>query len=125
MIPTSKKPRKQRKWKENAPLHRRQKMVNSSLTKELRKKYGRRNIQVRKGDKVRVMRGEFKGDTGEVIRVSLKDYKVYVEGVTIKKADGTDIERSLDPSNLMIMELFTEDKERRDLLARNVEEKNA
>jgi len=123
--PTSKKPGKQRKWRFNAPLHRRRKMVTSPLSKELRQKYKRRTLPVRKGDKVRLMRGDFKGNTGEVTRVSLKAYKIYMDGITIKKADGTDVERAIDPSNVMITDLFMDDKERRDVLERNIEKQNA
>jgi len=118
--PSSKKPGKQRKWKAVAPLHRRQKMLSSPLSKELGQKYKRRTLNVRKGDKVRVMRGDFKGNVGEITRVSLKDYKIYVDGITIKKADGTDVEKSIDPSNVMITDLFIDDKERMDLLERNI-----
>jgi len=118
--PKSKKPRKQRKWLVEAPLHRRQKMIGSTLSRELRKKYNRRSLPVRKGDTVKIMRGEFKGVSGEVTRVSLKSYKIYVDGVTIKKADGTDVEKALDPSNVMITDLFMEDKERREVLERKI-----
>ncbi|HIE34024.1 MAG TPA: 50S ribosomal protein L24 [Candidatus Altiarchaeales archaeon] len=118
--PSSKKPRKQRKWRLNAPMHRRRKMICSPLTKELREKYNRRNIPVRKGDRVKILRGEFRGTTGEVTRVSLRDYKIYIDGITAKKADGTGIERSVDPSNVMITEIFMEDKGRRAMLERNV-----
>jgi len=103
-----------------APLHRRQKMIGSTLSRELRKKYNRRSLPVRKGDTVKIMRGEFKGVSGEVTRVSLKSYKIYVDGVTIKKADGTDVEKALDPSNVMITDLFMEDKERREVLERKI-----
>ena len=118
--PSSKKPGKQRKWRFIAPLHRRQKMVSSPLSKELGQKYKRRTLNVRKGDKVRVMRGDFKDNVGEITRVSLKDYKIYVDGITIKKADGTDVEKAIDPSNVMITDLFMDDKERMDLLERNI-----
>jgi len=121
--PKSKKPRKQRKWLVEAPLHRRQKMIGSTLSRELRKKYNRRSLPVRKGDTVKIIRGEFKGVSGEVTRVSLKSYKIYVDGVTIKKADGTDVEKALDPSNVMITDLFMEDKERREVLERKIKRK--
>lgn len=119
--PSSRNPGKQRKWKAIAPLHRRQKMLSSPLSKELRQKYKRRRLNVRKGDKVRVMVGDFKGNVGEIIRVNLKNYKLYIDGITIKKADGTDVERAMDPSNVMIIDLFMDDKERTDVLERNME----
>ena len=116
--PTSSKPRKQRKWLSCAPLGKKQKMIGATLSKDLRAKYKRRNFPVRKGDKVKVMRGDFKGATGEIMEVDLKTQKVLVDGITVKRASGTDVERPMDPSNLMLTELNLEDKERRDILER-------
>ncbi|MBN2014558.1 MAG: 50S ribosomal protein L24 [Candidatus Altiarchaeota archaeon] len=117
---TSKKPGKQRKYRLQAPLHRRREMVSSTLSEELKKKYKRRSMSVRKGDKVRVMRGEFRGTQGDVMRVNTKEYKIYVGGITIKKSDGTEIERAIDPSNVMLVDLFLEDKKRREILERKM-----
>lgn len=116
----SKKPRKQRKYRFDAPLHHRRKMVSSILSKELRSKYKRRNMPVRKGDRVRVMVGEFQGNLGEVIRVDTEKYKIYVDGIIIKKSDGTEVEKAIDPSNVMLVDLFLEDKERREILERKI-----
>ncbi|RLI95097.1 MAG: 50S ribosomal protein L24 [Candidatus Altiarchaeales archaeon] len=118
--PKSKKPGKQRRYQINAPLHRRRKMLSATLDKKLREKYNRRNIPIRRGDKVRIMRGEFKGVMGEVVRVLPSKYKIYIDGVTIKKADGTAVERPIDPSNVMITEIYMEDKERREMLERKL-----
>lgn len=100
------------------PLHTRRKMICSTLSDELRKRYKRRSLPVRRGDKVKVMRGEFKNTMGEVSRVDTKKYKIYVSGVTIKKVNGTEVERPIDPSNVMITELFLDDKERLEVLKR-------
>ncbi|MFC2153954.1 50S ribosomal protein L24 [Candidatus Altiarchaeota archaeon] len=116
----SKQPRKQRKWRYKAPLHVRGSIISATLDPELRKKYKRRSMNIRKGDIVKVLRGTPKKMSGEVTRVSRKKYKVYVDGINIKKADGTEVQRALDPSNLMITELYIEDKERRDVLERNI-----
>ncbi|MCD6381372.1 MAG: 50S ribosomal protein L24, partial [Candidatus Aenigmarchaeota archaeon] len=58
---SSKEPRKQRKYRYNAPLHIRQKLVSAHLTKELRNELGIRSLPVRKNDRVKIMRGKFKG----------------------------------------------------------------
>jgi large subunit ribosomal protein L24 len=118
----SSKPGKQRKWLYDAPLSSRRKIMSSPLSKELKKKYNRNSLPIRKGDSVKVMRGSFKGASGSITRVDLKKYKVYVEGVTIKKADGTDVEKPVHPSNIMLTELNLEDKKRREVLGRNVKE---
>jgi len=111
-------PRKQRKRRYEAPLHRRQKMVAAPLSKELRKKFNRRSLPLRKGDKVEVMRGEFKGIKSTVREVDLKKLKVILEDVKRKKTDGTEVRVPLDPSNLMIIEPDMSDKKRQKLVKR-------
>jgi len=107
---SSKKARKQRKYLANAPLHIKRKFLSINISKELRKKYGRRNIPVRKGDKIRVMRGKFKGKDGKVMEIITRISKVIVEGIQIKKQDGSKVNVKLQPSNLQIIELNLEDR---------------
>jgi len=114
----SSQPRKQRKFRKNAPLHKRQKIIAAPLSRELREKYGTRSIPVRKKDIVKVTRGNFKGVTGEVLRVDLDKYKIYVDGVKISKSDSTNVERAIDPSNVIVTDIFLEDKKRRKILER-------
>ena len=68
----SKKARKQRKAFYNAPLHIRRKNVSSHLSKELSKEYGLRSLQVRKGDTIRIMRGDedILGMEGRLLRLT-------------------------------------------------------
>jgi large subunit ribosomal protein L24 len=109
---SSKQPRKQKKYSANAPLHLKRKFTSVNLSKELRKKYGKRNLPVRKGDKVKVMVGKFKKNEGKVTKVMLKTSKVIVDGVQMKKKDGSKIDIKMEPSNLQIIELNLEDKKR-------------
>jgi large subunit ribosomal protein L24 len=108
----SSKQRKQRKYLAKAPLHIKRKQLSVNLLKELREKYGKRNIVVRKDDKVKVMRGKFKGKTGKVLEVITKRLKIYVEGMQAKKQDGSKVNVPLRPSNLQIIELNLSDKKR-------------
>ena len=101
----SKQPRKQRKYLANAPLHLRKKFVNVNLSKELRKKQNKRNIQIKKGDKVKIMRGGFSGEVGKVLEVNIKKSLIIVEGIQAKKQDGSKVNLKLQPSNLQIIEL--------------------
>ncbi len=117
-VKISSKPRKQRKRHFNAPLHIRQKKMSAMLSPELRKKYGKRNIPVRKGDKVKVMRGDFAGIEGEVVRVNLKKYKVYVDKVKRRKTNGEEVLVGIHPSNLMIIDLNLEDARRKEKLVK-------
>ena len=108
----SKQPRKQRKYLANAPLHLKKKLLSVNLSKELRKKHGKRNIPLRKGDTVKIMRGKFKKKQGKVIEVHIKRNKVAVEGILAKKQDGSKVNVLLRPSILQITEMHMDDKKR-------------
>ncbi|MEO2154950.1 MAG: 50S ribosomal protein L24 [Nanoarchaeota archaeon] len=110
--------KKQRKYIYNAPLHVRRKLMSAHLSKELREKYKRRSFPVRKGDKVKIMRGNFKGLEGKIVKVDYKNYRVYVEGATMKRNDGKTAFYPIHPSNLMIIELDLSDKAREEALKR-------
>lgn len=117
---SSKKPKKQRKYRYNAPLHVKRKFLSAHLSEELRKKYNRRSFPVRKGDEVEIMRGEFKKKKGKINRVDLQETKVYIDGITRKKVDGSDISVPIHPSNLRITELYLKDDKRLKALKRTV-----
>jgi len=129
--PRSKKPRKQRKFKYNAPNHLRRKMISARVDDHLRYPDGDyskiplypRSMPVRKGDKVRVLRGQFRGREGKVTRVSLKKLKIEVEGCVYPKADGTNVPRPIDPSNVMIIQLDMSDRMRQKMVERAYETK--
>ncbi|MEM2925259.1 MAG: 50S ribosomal protein L24 [Methanocellales archaeon] len=114
----SSQPRKQRRARYKAPLHKRKKYLRATLSPSLREKYGKRSAQLRVGDTVKVMRGDRKGHEGKVTAIDLKTEKVIVEGVTIARADGTEKPRPLHPSNLMITKLELKDKTREEILKR-------
>jgi large subunit ribosomal protein L24 len=117
---SSKQPRKQRKYLANAPLHIRKKFVSINLSKELRKKHSKRNMSVRKGDVVQIMRGKFKGKKGKVTEVKLKISKILIEGIQVKKQDGSKVGVRMQPSNLQIIELDLEDRKRNKILERKI-----
>jgi large subunit ribosomal protein L24 len=116
----SKQPRKQRKYRANAPLHRRAKMLSSNLNKELRKKYNRRSFTLRKGDSVLVMNGEFKTKKGKISSVNLSKLKVAIDGLQKTKKDGTKVNILFDPSNLQIQELNLDDKMRMKSISKDI-----
>lgn len=105
-------PRKQRKYIANAPLHLKGKLLSSTLSKDLRKKHGMRSIRVRVGDKVKVLRGSFKGSEQKVDRIDVKKENIYLEKIEISKTDGSKTTRPFNASNLMITELNKDDKKR-------------
>ena len=114
----SKQARKQRKYRHNAPLHVKQKFVHSHLSKELRKKYKTRNLGLKKGDKAKILRGQFKKHTGNIERIDLKKIKVYVSGIEITKKEGSKTTYPINPSNLIVTELNLGDKIRQKIIER-------
>jgi len=115
---SSKKPRKQRKYRANAPLHTKHKFLSSQLSKELRKKYGKRSFPVRKGDEVLVMRGSFKKKRATVSIIDLTRTRVALENIQRTKKDGTKVNVWFDPSSVQIQTLALDDKKRIAVLSR-------
>jgi len=118
---SSVRPGKQRKYRYNAPLHIKHKFCSSHLSKELRQKHGKRSIEARKGDKVKVMTGQFSKREGKIERVDIKKTKIYITGIETTKKDGSKALYPLHPSNMMITELNLEDKKRKASLERKAE----
>jgi len=118
-------PRKQRLARYTAPYHRRHREMSAPVDKGLREKQLARgfmyprSMPVRKGDRVLVVRGEGKSKSAtKVAKVDRKARKVYVEGFTYFKSDGTELQRPIDPSNLVIINPDWSDIYRRKLLTR-------
>ena len=110
--------RKQRKYRFNAPLHLRHKFLSAHLSKELRKKYGKRSLPLRTGDEVLVMRGSFKKKKAKVVSVDVSNSRVTLEGLQRSKRDGSKISVYFDPRSLKIETIGSEDKERMAAIAR-------
>ncbi len=107
------KPDTERKKYVSAKIHQKKKNVHVHLSRDLRKamKQKRRAIGVRKGDKVRIMRGQHAGKEAKVARVSVCGRTVFLEGVTRKTARGKEVPVPFQPSNLLLVAL-AESKER-------------
>ena len=110
---SSKQPRKQRKYRYNAPLHIRGKFINAHLSPELRKKYNFRSLRLKTGDKVKIMRGQHKGKEEKVIEIDLKKSKVYLDKIIVTRIDGNTAKIPFNTSNLMITDLDLSDKKRK------------
>lgn len=108
----SRQPRKQRKYRANAPMHVLHKLVTANLSPPLRERYKRRSLPVRKGDEVRVMSGSFRGIKGVVERVELKTQGVYIDSVKVKKTDESEVQRPIQASNIQIISPTLDDKMR-------------
>ncbi len=99
-----------------AAHHTRSKQLGATLSKELRKKYGRRNARVIEGDTIRVLRGEFKGIDGKVTKTSTEKNSVAIEGIKREKLKGGNVDIYIHTSNVMITGLNLDDKWRRNKL---------
>ncbi|WP_255148845.1 50S ribosomal protein L24 [Halorarius halobius] len=108
----TKQPDKQRTRQRRAPLHEKQRQVRAHLSEDLREEYGTRSVRVNEGDTVEVQRGDYAGEDGDVIAVDLKDAVVHVEDVTQETADGEEVPRPLDASNLVVTDLDLSDEKR-------------
>jgi large subunit ribosomal protein L24 len=91
------------------------------LSPELAASKGIKTLPVKKGDTVRVMRGDHIGFEGKVNQVDLKRYRIFLEGLTREKVDGTNIFVSVHPSKVMIKNLKLDDKWRKAIVERKKE----
>jgi len=99
-----------------ASYNTRSKQLGSTLSKELRKKYGKRSMRVIKGDTVKIMRGEYKDVDGKVSKVSPIKNSVAIEGIKKEKSRGEKFDIYIQTSNLMITTLNTDDHWRKSKL---------
>jgi large subunit ribosomal protein L24 len=113
-----KKPGKQRKMLYNAPQHLRQKFMTAPLSSELIASKGAKSLPVRKGDTIQIVRGDNKGFEGKISRVDLKRYRIFIEGLTREKVDGTNIFISVHPSKVLIKKLNLDDRWRKAIVER-------
>jgi len=112
------KPSKQRKMLFKAPDHIRHRLFAAHLSPELRATHIVKSLPVRSGDTVRVMRGDRKGFEGKITRINLKKYRIYVEGLTREKVDGTTVFVPVHPSKVTVTRLNLDDKWRKKILER-------
>ena len=108
-----------------APYHRRHREMSSPIDKGLRERQLSRGFMyprampVKKGDRVMIVRGEGKSKSATAVSlVDRKARKVYVEGFTYFKSDGTELQRPIDASNLVIINPDWSDIRRRKILNR-------
>ena len=106
----SKRPSKQRKEFYEAGGQRIRKLMSAPLSTELRGTQGRRSYQVRRGDTVKIVRGDFAGVEGKVTEVDRTSRRLFVEGVTREKTSGTSSNVSVHCSKVVITKLNLDDK---------------
>ena len=102
------KARKQRKAQFGAPWHRRHRLMSAHLSEEYltdKKRDLPRAVPVRKGDVVKIMRGDDAGREGKVASLDYRALRITIEGITHAKSDGTQVAKSIHPSNVLITKL--------------------
>ena len=112
------KPGKNRKRRFNAPHHVRRKFLSAPLSPSLKTQYGTRSMPVIRDDTVTITKGDRRLTEGKVLRVDMKRIKIYVEGVTRTRMDGSTAQIPIRPENVMITRLNLDDAKRREILDR-------
>ena len=112
------KPGKNRKIRYNAPHHVRRKFLSAPLSPSLKTQYGTRSMPVRRDDTVAITKGDRELTEGKVIKVDMKRGKLYLEGVTRTRMDGSTVQIPIRPENVMITRLILDDPKRQEILNR-------
>ena len=107
---SSKQPRKQRKYRINSPLHIKNKFLSAHLSKDLRNKNNMRSIRAKIGDKVKVLRGQFKNSSGTIEKVDVKKSRIYISKIELNKKDGSKRQIPINVSNVLITDLKKRDE---------------
>jgi large subunit ribosomal protein L24 len=112
---------------DNIPKHSKERTLRSSLSGELKEKYGRRNVRVVAGDTIKVMRGEYSGIEGKVEKVNTKRGSLAIEGIQREKIRGGNVKVQINTSNVIITNLHLDDEYRQTSLRRiqELDQKNS
>ena len=133
-------PRRQRKALYTASNSKRRKQMSAQIDPKLRERMALkgkaypRSLAVRKGDRVRVVRGAPgrpnrpksgkevrdppRGRTHKITGVNTRNRKIFVETKTYRKADQSELPRPIDPSNVVIVNPDWSDPRRRRIISR-------
>jgi large subunit ribosomal protein L24 len=87
MRPSPTSPRRQRRALYEAPTAQRRRRMTVKLSRELKGRFHRRSVPLRKGDTVRVLAGSFKGREERIAKVDRRAYTVTLDNVTLKSAE--------------------------------------
>ena len=99
------------------------KQICAPLSKQLRKNYTRRSIRIMTDDTIKVIRGEYKGITGKVSKISTESSSIAIEGNKKTKLKGDKIDVYIHSTNVIITSLNTDDKWRLKILEKKPKSK--
>jgi len=97
--------------------------ICAALSKDLRKKYPRRSARIMIDDTVKVIRGEYKGLTGKVAKISTESNSIAIEGNKKEKLKGEKVDVYIHSTNTIITSLNTDDKWRIKILEKKSKSK--
>ncbi|MEM0129566.1 MAG: 50S ribosomal protein L24 [Thermoplasmata archaeon] len=106
-------PRRQRRLLYRASPTERRRRMTVPLSRELRARFHRRSIPLRKGDTVRVLRGSFEGREERVASVDRRSLSVVLDNVTVKTGESKQTALPIRPASLVIVRLNLADPWRR------------
>jgi large subunit ribosomal protein L24 len=112
------KPSTSRRRRYNAPNNIKRKFISASLSPSLRAEHGTRSIPVIVDDTVRITKGDRRLAEGRVLRVDTKKSRIYIEGVTRTRMDGSTVQIPIKAENTMIIRLNLNDQWRRRIMER-------
>jgi large subunit ribosomal protein L24 len=112
----SRQPRRQRLAQFEAGLAERRRRMALPLSRDLRKRYGRRSLPVRKGDTVRILSGSYEGREERVAKVDRRGYSVTLDNITGKAADAKLKPLAVQLTHLVLTRLNLADPWRRRVL---------
>ena len=105
-------PAKQRKYRDNAPLHVKDKYLSAPLSDGLQEEHDTKQLRIRIGDTVRIERGDHAGKTSEVEAIDRSRERIEVEGAETEKIDGSATNYPIHPSNVTLIEIDDSDDTR-------------
>jgi large subunit ribosomal protein L24 len=116
MSAPSRLPRKQRLARFTAHTTLRRRLMSVPLSRDLRARYGRRQMPIRKGDTVRVLRGSYIGREERVAKVDRRSYSVTLDNITVKTGEAKLKPLPLRTNSLLLTRLNLADPWRRRVL---------
>ena len=112
------KPSTVRKQQKNAPIQIRRRYISAPLSPNLKSQFGARTMAVVENDTVSITKGDRKLTEGKIIRVNTKTSRLYLEGVTRTRLDGSTVQIPIRAENVMITKLNLDDDWRKKIIER-------
>jgi ribosomal protein uL24 len=82
------------------------KAMVSPVSKEIRLKYQRKSVPLRKDFEVLIKKGLFKGKSGKIVQCQRKTNKVFVDNLVRNKTNKTSSFVPVSPSNLVVISVL-------------------